>query len=114
MAKSKPIIIPIRGREWKVYLLGAEDYSDLHEGDSAAITDLTNKEIHFQVDYLDLATVIHELCHAYFAGSYSNSANPTPDQVEELFCEMMGEFGSEIIRVSRKLRKALRELEEDL
>lgn len=108
------IIIKIRGQDWVIKLYTAEAFYNKHEDSVAALTNAAEKEILFNDEELSLATVIHELTHAYFAASHVISANLTPDQVEEVMCELIGELGPEIVRVGRKLTKHLKALAKEL
>jgi hypothetical protein len=105
--------ISIRGKVWKVRIFTNAQFSERHDDDAAAIT-VFPREIHFRIGYLDLTTIIHELSHAYFEESHTSSADLKPYQVEELMCEVFGEFGAEIIKTAKKLKKFLKNKEGDL
>lgn len=106
--------INIRGQDWTVRVIDAEVFSARYDESTAAFTVSSTKEIVFSADELNLSTVIHELTHAYFSASHITSANLSPDQVEEVMCEVIGEFGPEIIRVGRKLLKSLKTIAKEI
>jgi hypothetical protein len=108
------ITLKIRGQEWTVKLYTTEGFYKQYEEAVAAVTIPNAKEIIFNDDDLSLATVIHELTHAYFAASHVVSANLSADQVEEVMCELIGELGPEIVRVGRKLSAHLKKAAKDL
>jgi hypothetical protein len=108
------IVIKIRGQDWKVRLVTSEKFAKTVDDKAAAVTIMARKEIVFNNEDLDLNTVIHELVHAYYHAGCTLSADLTPDQTEELMCELFGEFGAEIIRVSRRLLKHLKEMAKEL
>lgn len=105
--------INIRGKDWTIELHTEEDFNDKHEG-CTAITETTDRIINFHNGDLTLQTIIHELIHAYHAAGYTNSADLTLDQQEEIFAELFSEFGIQIIKDARKMRKILKEMAEDL
>lgn len=107
-------ILKIRGQDWTVKLLPIDSFYRIYDEGIAALTNVETKEIIFNPEDLSLSTVIHELTHAYFSASHVISANLNPDQVEEVMCDVIGEFGPEIIRTGRKLTKYLKTLAKDL
>jgi hypothetical protein len=113
MAKNR-FKIPIRGHDWEIVLMTQEEFAKKFDDNTAALAAPKELTLYFNTEELDLDTIIHELVHAYYSHSGTNSASLHIDQIEEVFCELFGVYGEEIIRVSRKLRKVLKGLAKDL
>ena len=106
--------IRIRGQNWKIRLLSFDMFIKTYGTAQSAITFPIERLIVFNDEDIKLSYTIHELTHAYFRASHTISANLSTHQVEEVMCEMIGEFGPEIIKMSRKITKHLKTLSSEL
>jgi len=94
--------IQIQGQVWKCFLLEDDEMEKKFGGGIAGLCDHKRYQIFFAEGELDLETVIHELCHAYYSHMCVNSAGLSNDQMEEIFCEM---FAKQSRNVLKKLRE---------
>lgn len=103
MKKKAPYKSKIKGHEWSFHGQTNAAYVRKHGSDSSAITYTKDREIYFNLSCMAPDYVRHELLHAYIASSSTNSSNLDADQVEELCCEIFGEFGPEIDLLADKI-----------
>ena len=106
----KPIPFKIYGDTWKAYLFSHDKFMSMHGDDCEAITIIEDKKIVFNDEDLSRHVVVHELVHAYFSYQYIDSSNLSVLQTEEIFAELFGHKGEEILALSKKLHKELARL----
>lgn len=99
----------ILGQKWKAYLHEEEKYIRNHGDDTEAYTWPKEKEIHFNEEEFCLRVVTHELVHAFYSETCTTAACLDAAQVEEVLAEMFGYHGDKILRLARKLYKALKD-----
>ena len=101
------ITIPIRGRDWTFKLLQDRIFDKLHnKEDSESNTAMTvpeRYEVHFKKSDLMFRDIKHELGHVYSFMSGTKSVDTSPDDIEELFCDIIADFGSEITMLSERI-----------
>lgn len=100
------INVDIKGRPWKFLLLTDRRFDKLHNEDEAGRAGITlpnQYECHFRKSDWCIADIRHELGHALFHMSLTASAGPTPDQVEELMCEIIAHHTPEIVLWSDRI-----------
>lgn len=86
----------VRGIVYSIYLYPHYIFKKKFP-DCNAIMDEEAREIHFSEKYRDVATVRHELFHAYVkACFYDYIPNPTAEGLEEIACETFSHFAEEI------------------
>lgn len=88
--KEKHITLNIRGRDWKFSLISPMKFDKLHNADGETRTGVTiipNYEVHFKE--WSMVDIRHELGHVLYAMNRGETANPTPDQVEETMCQLI-------------------------
>lgn len=107
MAREEQTTILVKGNTWTVYLATPERYVELNGTDSAAVTWPNHKKIYFRTDEVNVEVVRHELFHAYFAESHVESADLTALQAEEVSCSIFGEYGDQITKQARELKRWL-------
>lgn len=107
MAKKRSITIDIKGVPYEFILQSPQTYRRNHGSDSDAITYTKEKKVYFRRDEFTFRVVLHETCHAYYAESHTASSDLTPDQVEEVFCELLSEMYFQIGEVCAKIITAL-------
>lgn len=89
---QKVFFLKIKGKQWKMKLVSDRDYVKQHGDDSAGITFPGKKEVHFNEKVFTLGTILHELAHCYFDSCNNSTSDLTPDQVEEVFCEIIANY----------------------
>jgi hypothetical protein len=101
---ERKIVLNIKGRDWTFRLMTDRNFDKLHnsnenpeDNNNAAMTMPASYEIHFRKSDWCLKDIRHEIGHLLYSTSLVNSAKMQPDQVEETFCEIIGEHCSEII-----------------
>jgi len=52
-------------------------------------------------EFIDYETLVHELVHAFYAETCTNSADLDDEQVEEVFCELFSHNDAEILRLAK-------------
>lgn len=95
---------------WKIRLLSPEMFIKEHgksHSDSDAITDTEKFIVDFKIGSLTEVNVRHEVFHMYFDSLLVASANLTPLQIEEMTASLMGKYGEDYIKSSRKVWKWL-------
>jgi len=92
-------VVNIKGRDWKFILMPDRLFDKLHNAggeQNVAMTNGGSYEVHFRKSDWDVITVRHELGHILYNSSLTGSAENQPDQVEEIFCEIIGHHWAEI------------------
>jgi hypothetical protein len=84
--QDKVFKVSIHGHVWNVYLIEEHDHHILDEGDYAE-TDFEAKELYFRKTTFQI--VLHELIHVFIFYTYTNTANLTALQNEELCAEVI-------------------------
>jgi hypothetical protein len=95
----KEITLSIKGRDWSFKLLTDASFNKLHnydDGDRPAVTMPQQYEVHFRKSDWTVIDIRHELGHVYYAMSDNESADPTPGQVEEQMCTIIGNYLADI------------------
>lgn len=105
--------IKLGDEAWLIKLVPPEEFVSTHgeefEG-TAALTDLEKKEIHFRTDEIDIEYVRHELFHAYFNLLMLKDIELKKDDTEEMSANVIGKYGEELIKNSKKIIKYLLKL----
>lgn len=100
---KKELKLDIRSKEWKIVLFDLDSYHTEHGEDSRAITLIEDHEVHFNVDYLTLPVIRHELTHV-FIESYSHyNVEYTNDQLEEVLCSINEYYYDALGKLSKKI-----------
>lgn len=97
----------IKGIHWKLRVLPADIYSKYHGKNSHGVTIFPDHRIDVEANSLNLNTVCHELGHAYFSACMTDSADLSSRATEEIFCEIIGNHGPELINLGRKIVRQL-------
>lgn len=96
-------VIPIRGSQWRVYIVSRKDLEALGSGDAYGFTSLQGKRIFIDstLAYKPmLCTFMHEYMHACLGpASVGNSATLKLDTAafEELVCDSIGESAEDLL-----------------
>lgn len=99
----------INGDKWYVVVLEEEEFHQRF-GHQAAVTLPDLKCIFINDDEeITKETLRHELCHAWYSAMPLKSAHLTPDQVEEVFCEMIARYGVVLFKQVNYLYQELKE-----
>lgn len=112
---SNSFKLDILGRPWKISVLSSEQFTRRFDTDGiAAYTLPDSKEIVFSADSIDMRVVRHELVHAHYDGLCVASANLMDDQIEEIFCDLFATMGDSILKLSVKVLRELKSIENDV
>lgn len=84
---------------WNAYLIDDEDNIVASE-DSAAETDFEKQEIYFRSGDLTEIVVLHELFHAYIGYTYTENAQLSQIQMEEVCCTLFSMRHKQIIELA--------------
>lgn len=104
------IKLNILGQDWKIHLHSDEDFCSKYGEADAAFVLPSIREAHFNDDEISLLVIKHEVWHIFRAALCTSSASLTSDQEEEISAELFGTHGDHMLRMSRNLYKALKEL----
>lgn len=108
MAPQEKLTILVKGFSWEIKLFLPSDFiEEVGEEDCAGITYKGDRQILFRADHLDVGTIRHEILHAYFAECNIESATLDQLATEEIACSIIGEFGEQIVKQARELRRSL-------
>lgn len=100
--------ITVKGEDWKVYLLSSDHFKKTCGEENEAVTAVKEKTIFVSEDYCKLDTIRHEIMHAYFTYVPWEVMQATPDQIEELACEIMGIDGPTICTQAKRVMKTFK------
>lgn len=101
----------IMGKSWLLRSLSHKQYhSKKYRRGSVAITRLHKRRIDLSPQGRDKETIVHELVHAYMTELCIHSMTPSPDDVEEFFCELMAKYGRKLLALADSLHLKLRKL----
>lgn len=92
MSLKNSISLEIKGRSWTFVLVGDKSFDKQHNedgGERPAVTMPNQYLVHFRKSDWCITDIIHELGHVLFSMSDVESANLTPDQVEEMMCQII-------------------------
>lgn len=105
--------LEIKGLTWKLSVQRDEEYIKHHGGDSEGITVGSQRHIYIKESALYLEVVLHELGHAYFQSCLTYTANLNEEDIEEVFCEIIANHGSQMVTDARRYTKYLKEIIRD-
>lgn len=108
--QDKVFKVTIHGDVWNVYLIDEDDFGILEDGDYAE-TDFEKKELYFRKTTMQI--VLHELVHAFVYYTYTDTADLTALQNEELVCEVTSWNWDKISELSCIVFEGLKKLKED-
>lgn len=84
---------------WNAYLVDDDDNVIAGE-DAAAETDFEKQEIYFRNSDLNKIIVLHELFHAFVGYTYTENANLSQTQMEEVCCTLFSNKWKSIVELS--------------
>lgn len=99
--------ITIKGSEWTVKFHTDATYKKKIATDSGAETWITEKTIHFNKAEINMGFIRHELLHAFVAESSVESAQLTPDQVEEVCASIIQKHWNDINLITEQILNEL-------
>ena len=108
--QDKYFKISIQSDKWNVYLITDEDNHILDEGDYAE-TDFEAKELYFRKTTMQI--VLHELIHVYIYYTYTNTANLSALQNEEMCAEVISWNWDKIAEHANKIYTSLQTLKNE-
>lgn len=104
---DKVFKVNIYGDTWNVYLVTEDDHQILDEGDYAE-ADFEKKELYFRKTTLQI--VRHELIHAFTYYTFTDTADLSALQNEELMAELISWNWDKIADLSLNVYKGLETL----
>jgi len=104
--------VSIMGDDWTMYLVDDDDAVIAGE-DSGAETDPETKEIYFRRGEVTIQTILHELWHAYFSYTHTNTAGLDENQMEEVSAELFAYNAIKILDQANNVYKQLIELRDN-
>jgi hypothetical protein len=93
MKKRLGYKLNILNRTWTVYYLTKAIFVKKYSDNTLATTECDDREIYLRLDKLKIETVAHEIMHAYFEEHSLPTMDLSPDQVEELACDIVAKYG---------------------
>lgn len=108
--EDKYFKIKIKTEEWNVYLVPETDNHTVDEG-SRAETVFQDKELYFKETNIN--TVRHELIHVYMHYTYTDTAELTALQNEEVLAEMLSYEWDNVDKTVKEVYKGLQKLKEE-
>lgn len=104
-----PMIVLIKGVQYKIELLEKEAYIKEHEDKSYAHLDKEKKQLTFRKDHISRKIVIHETTHAFINACHLASCNDiSMEDFEEIICELMEEHLDDIKTTSNEILSFLK------
>lgn len=96
--------IKLGDNNWKIRLLSPEKFFEIHKDNNCgAVTDTGTFIIDFRTDEILMTHVRHELFHAYFTLTLTENSKMAKDDVEELSATIIGKYGEDLIKNSKKI-----------
>ncbi len=96
--------IRIKDIEWTVKLQNDEEYFNMHEDDSLALTNRNELVVYFRESAVVKRIVTHELMHVYVASCcVGSTTNTTIDDAEEICAEIIEYHIDDIIKHTREI-----------
>lgn len=103
--------VTISGDTWIVTKIPCKEFVKLYGKEVIAICTYNHTKgkekrlIHFSPKGLQISTIRHELCHAYL--SYIPCADLTKNEMEEIYCDLIGGALPIIERIARRIKREL-------
>lgn len=107
---DKVFKVTIQGDVWNVYLISEDDIGILEDGDYAE-TDFGKKELYFRTTTMQI--VRHELVHVFVYYTYTDTADLTALQSEELMCEVISWNWDKVSELSAIIFDGLKRLKDE-
>lgn len=98
--------LEVRGVVTNILLKSKRSYKKEAPKESVAYTEWSKRQIVLCVDDVSKETIRHELCHAYIKSGFTDQIpDLSQEQLEEMFCEVLANFGPIIIKQSNDIHK---------
>ncbi len=98
--------VTINEDPWTIELLAPDIYELRHGTDSKAITDDNDRFIHFNVGYLTLNVIKHEVHHAYWSYLCLDDVETfTPEQMSEITAVFTEKYGEKELNKAKEIYK---------
>lgn len=104
--------VQIFGDEWVIYLVDDDD-EVIAEKDSAAETDPEKHEIHFREGEITMSVIMHELWHAYFSYTNTDTANLDNNQMEEVSAQVFAYNAIKMTEQAKNIHNRLIEIRDN-
>jgi hypothetical protein len=104
--------ISVLGYPWEIKVLGEAEFvkstKRMKTEGCAAFTSISDRQIFLMEKNITKQIVIHEFTHAFYSYLCIESAELSPLQQEEVFCEMMATHGETVLKLSNKVLRRLK------
>lgn len=90
--------LSILGHTWTVHFMPEGQFRKKYGTDCLGVTETGEKEIYLRIKQLKREIVIHELAHAYLEELCTTPSPLEVEQLEEIYCDMVGKYGDRLIR----------------
>ncbi len=100
----------VLSKKWTMRLLDRKRYNKKHGNDSLAITHVQKRRIDLSPKGMDLATITHELVHAYLAELCVHSCDLDDENLEEIFAELLSRRGREMLTKAQAIHSKVSKL----
>ncbi len=105
---KKQIVLKVNDDDWTFTIFDDKDYDKKHSPESCAMTIFDDYAVDFKKGQFCLEDVLHELIHVHYKYCYTDSARLTAHDIEEIFCELISDRISLILKQARKIYKKLK------
>lgn len=95
--------VEILGNNWKIKVLKASTMQRKHGSKISAVTLPETSVIEFCETNINIPLIRHELFHAYYAETSTNSASLTGEQTEEVAAELIAKYGEELVNKANEI-----------
>lgn len=112
MTRVKEIPFEVLGKKWTLRLMKRRKYDKKNGKDSLAMTYRLKRRIDLSPKGRDLETITHEIVHAYLTELCLDSVTLSPDELEEIFCELVAKHGMVLLGTAESLFNTIQALEE--
>jgi hypothetical protein len=102
----------VLGTTWWFEFMDFKQYLKKNGSKSKAITNVDEKIVYFNIRECDDTTIRHELAHVYAAAMGIVELQLDDDQIEELFCELVGRYSFQLLKRAEVLNGALNSLKD--
>jgi hypothetical protein len=102
--------ITILGKPWKVQFLPKGRFIKKCGEGVIGLCDQYKRRIYLMRKYTDLVVITHELVHAYLDVAGFSATELNQEQCEEIFAELIGQHGWEILSTAGKIYESYQQL----
>jgi phage gp36-like protein len=102
--------IDIIGHTWTIFFLTKSQFIKKYENHCLGVTEPDERAIFLRIDKLSLETIIHELMHGYLSEHNAHTMQLSPDQMEELCCDITAKYAAKLVEQGEQIIHAYKVL----